>query len=244
MPFSLPKVSREIRLCFSGLFWAVFFAVLFVASLRTRAAVPDVAKSIEKKIVLPNRGISAHRGASETHPENTLAAFREAIRLGAHQIEFDIHLTSDKKLVVIHDPTVARTTDGPGEVAKMTLAQIKKLDAGSWKLASLAGERVPTFDEALAMMPRDIWLNCHLKGGPELAQAVTKTIVQAGREHQAFLACGHQAASAAREVFPDILICNMQRQGRSSEYVRATIDNNDAFIQLFAAWQTQKTWHS
>ena len=97
----------------------------------------------------------------------------------------------------------------------------------------MAGQRVPTLEETLAVMPRDIWLNCHLKGGPELARAVTKVIVKTRRQHQAFLACGRKAADAARKVSPGVLICNMQGQGRSSAYVSATIDNKDAFIQLW-----------
>jgi glycerophosphoryl diester phosphodiesterase len=78
---------------------------------------------------MPSRGICAHRGASDTHPENTLAAFREAIRLGVHMIEFDVALSKDGQLVLMHDTTVDRTTDGDGPVSELTLAELKKLDA-------------------------------------------------------------------------------------------------------------------
>ena len=78
---------------------------------------------------MPSRGICAHRGASDTHPENTLAAFREAIQLGAHMIEFDVALSKDGQLVLMHDTTVDRTTDGDGPVSELTLAELKKLDA-------------------------------------------------------------------------------------------------------------------
>ncbi|MFD2387177.1 glycerophosphodiester phosphodiesterase family protein [Enterococcus rivorum] len=71
--------------------------------------------------------IIAHRGSKGTHPENTLAAFKEAIRVGADGIELDIHLTKDKQLVVIHDETVDRTTDGVGEINQLTLKEIKSL---------------------------------------------------------------------------------------------------------------------
>ena len=80
-------------------------------------------------IQMPSRGICAHRGASDTHPENTLAAFREAIQLGAHMIEFDVALSKDGQLVLMHDTTVDRTTDGDGPVSELTLAELKKLDA-------------------------------------------------------------------------------------------------------------------
>jgi glycerophosphoryl diester phosphodiesterase len=82
---------------------------------------------------MPTRGICAHRGVSDSHPENTIAAFREAIRLGTQMIELDVALSSDGKLVLMHDYTVDRTTDGSGRVEELMLADLKQLDAGSWK---------------------------------------------------------------------------------------------------------------
>lgn len=182
--------------------------------------------------VLPCRGVSAHRGASATHPENTRSAFREAIRLGVQQIELDVCLTKDKHLVVIHDATVDRTTNGTGKVADLTLAEIKRLDAGSWKGPQFAGERMPTLAEALAVMPDNIWLNLHLKGGAEVGAGVAKQVVRDGRTHQAFLAAGHAAVQAARRVHPEILVCNMDRQTSYEQYVSETIARGADFIQL------------
>lgn len=184
------------------------------------------------KIEMPARGICAHRGASDTHPENTLAAFREAIRLGAHMIEFDVALSKDGKLVLVHDATVDRTTDGEGPVSELTLAELKKLDAGSWKGGRFEGERIPTLDEALAIMPDNIWLNVHLKGRTKLAEEATRRIVAADGLHQAFLACGADAARAARRVDPRIMICNMERQANLLRYVNETIEMKAGFIQL------------
>ena len=181
---------------------------------------------------LPQRGVCAHRGASATHPENTLAAFREAIRLGAQMIEFDVYLTKDKQPVVIHDPTLDRTTDGKGRVIEAKFKAVRKLDAGSWKDASYKNERVPTLEEALEIMPRNIWLNVHLKEGRECGEIAARAIVKAGRLHQAFLACNAEAAAAARAVAPGILICNMDRQGGSMAYVDDTIAKGAQFIQL------------
>ena len=73
----------------------------------------------------------AHRGASGTFPENTLSAFRAAIDAGADMCELDVQLTRDGAVVVIHDETVDRTTDGTGEVAALTLEEIQRLDAGA-----------------------------------------------------------------------------------------------------------------
>lgn len=185
-----------------------------------------------QRIEMPERGICAHRGASDTHPENTLAAFRAAIRLGAQMIEFDVALSKDKKLVLLHDNTVDRTTNGQGPVADLTLAELKALDAGSWKHQQFAGERVPELSEALAMMPENIWLNVHLKGGAELAERVARTIVAGQRLHQAFLACDAAGAAAAKRVAPGIQVCNMERQANSLAYVKATIAMKADFIQL------------
>ena len=182
---------------------------------------------------MPSRGICAHRGASDTHPENTLAAFREAIRLGVHMIEFDVALSKDGQLVLMHDTTVDRTTDGNGPVSELTLAELKKLDAGSWKNNRFKGERIPTLGEALAIMPDNMWLNVHLKGGAKLAEQVTKLIVAAERLQQSFLACGEAAAVAAKKIDKRIQICNMERQANSLRYVNETIAMRAEFIQLY-----------
>ena len=121
-------------------------------------------------IQLPHRGLCAHRGAMTTHPENTLPAFREAIKCGAHMIEFDVQLTKDNALIVMHDPAVDRTTNGHGPIAEFTCEEIRRLDAGSWKSYAFQGEKVPLLDEVLSIMPVNIWLNIHLKGGKALGR--------------------------------------------------------------------------
>ena len=96
---------------------------------------------------LPKPVIMAHRGASAHAPENTLAAFHLAMEHGADGIELDTKLTADGRVVVIHDPTVDRTTGSSGMVRQLTLEQIKNLDAGSHFDARYAGEPVPTLEE-------------------------------------------------------------------------------------------------
>ncbi len=91
----------------------------------------------------------AHRGEHLRHPENTVPAFEEAIRLGADYIEVDVRTTADGRLVLSHDGAVDRCTNGRGEVAKMTFAEIRALDAGVKMGPQFAGTRVPTFDEVL-----------------------------------------------------------------------------------------------
>ncbi|MBZ0251997.1 MAG: hypothetical protein K8I02_01540, partial [Candidatus Methylomirabilis sp.] len=89
----------------------------------------------------------AHRGASGECPENTLAAFGRALEIGVDMVEFDVHLSRDGVPVVIHDDDVRRTTDGRGLVKDLTLAELRRLDAGGWKDARFAGERIPTLEE-------------------------------------------------------------------------------------------------
>ena len=182
---------------------------------------------------LPTQGICAHRGAMDTHPENTIAAFNEAIRLQAQMIEFDVRMTKDGKLVIIHDETVDRTTNGKGKIGELTLKQVRLLDAGSWKSSDFEGERIPTFTETLAAMPDNIWLNVHLKGGCKLGKKVAKVLIKENRQLQAFLACGTEAAKGAQAVSTDIQICNMERQTEIEDYVTQTIDKDSEFIQLY-----------
>lgn len=91
----------------------------------------------------------AHRGASGYAPENTLAAFRRAVAQGVTFIETDLHLTRDAHFVAIHDETLERTTTGKGSIQQLTLAEVRRLDAGSWFASEFIGERVPTLEEIL-----------------------------------------------------------------------------------------------
>ncbi|WP_066190624.1 glycerophosphodiester phosphodiesterase [Gracilibacillus timonensis] len=108
--------------------------------------------------------IFAHRGSSGTHPENTFSAFREAVKMSTDGIEIDVHLTKDNELVVIHDNTVNRTTNGKGYVKDFTLQEIKQLDAGSWFAEEFTGERIPTLEEVLIFLEKEKQiLNIELK---------------------------------------------------------------------------------
>ena len=96
--------------------------------------------------------VIAHRGEHLQHPENTLPAYQSAIGLGVDFIEVDVRTTADGHLVVMHDSTVDSRTDGQGAIAKMTLKEIRALDAGIKFAPQFAGTRVPTFDEVLDLV--------------------------------------------------------------------------------------------
>ena len=93
--------------------------------------------------------VIAHRGASGTSPENTLAAFRRAEALGAAMVELDVQLTRDGQVVVIHDLLLDRTTDGSGPVGDRSLEELRALDAGRWFAPAFAGERIPLLADVL-----------------------------------------------------------------------------------------------
>ncbi len=107
--------------------------------------------------------IFAHRGASQVAPENTLAAFRQAVEIGVDGIELDVQLSADGVPVVIHDATVDRTTDGSGWVRDLARAQLQELDAGGHAGAAFADERIPTLEEVLAEVGDKLLIDIELK---------------------------------------------------------------------------------
>lgn len=122
--------------------------------------------------------IIAHRGASHDAPENTLAAFRLAWRQGADGIEGDFRLTEDGHIVCMHDATTRRTTDQNLSVAESTMAQLQRLDAGSWKGPPWRQERIPTLDQVLATVPQGKQIFIEVKCGPEILPALKETLKQ------------------------------------------------------------------
>jgi glycerophosphoryl diester phosphodiesterase len=106
----------------------------------------------------------AHRGGSAEAPENTLAAFRHAIDLGIRYVELDVQMSRGGELVVIHDETLDRTTDGTGAIGDYTFEELRRLDAGSWFGPQYAGERIPTLREVLDLcVPEGVGVVIELK---------------------------------------------------------------------------------
>ncbi|WNC15603.1 glycerophosphodiester phosphodiesterase [Brevibacillus brevis] len=120
----------------------------------------------------------AHRGASGYAPENTMAAFRKAVKMKADYIELDVQATKDGKLVVIHDTTVDRTTDGTGKVGSFTWDELRQLDAGSFFGPEFAGERIPSFEEVLDEFRGKTGILIELKS-PELYPGIEEKVADA-----------------------------------------------------------------
>ena len=96
----------------------------------------------------------AHRGYSETAPENTLAAFKEAKKMGFNSVECDVQFTKDNVPVLLHDNTIDRTSNGTGSIANLTYEYVSSLDFGSWKSSKYVGEKIPTFEEFMLLCKR------------------------------------------------------------------------------------------
>ncbi len=121
--------------------------------------------------------IVGHRGMSRAAPENTIEGFRMAYEAGVDGIELDVRLTKDRKVVVIHDASVNRTTNGQGRVSSMTLAEIQRLDAGSWFDPKFKNAKVTTLDEVFESLPHDFLIDVEVKiFGLPVTPLVTATI--------------------------------------------------------------------
>lgn len=124
----------------------------------------------------------AHRGASGTAPENTMVAFEQAVAMGADMIELDVQRTKDGHIVVVHDRTINRTSNGTGAVADRTLAELQEFDFGSWFDPQFAGEPVPTMADVFHALRDRIHINIELKNlpydDPGMAQALVDLIKQ------------------------------------------------------------------
>jgi glycerophosphoryl diester phosphodiesterase len=151
----------------------------------------------------------AHRGAARYAPENTLGAFRLALEHGAPAVECDVRRTQDGHLVVIHDPTVDRTTDGRGPVGALTLEALRRLDAGRWFGPEWAGERIPLLDEVLELVRGRALIQIEVKNDPTPAEGIERQVVDAicrkQMEEEAFLiSFDHQLVQSARGAAPRV----------------------------------------
>ena len=128
--------------------------------------------------------IVAHMGIPADYPENTLPSLTAAARLPVYGIEFDVHLTADGELVVTHDDTVERCSDGRGRIRNMTLRELRTLDFGGWKAPEFAGTPIPTLSEAveaiLSAAPGRRMLIEVKEDDPECAKAVLEFVTKRG----------------------------------------------------------------
>ncbi len=151
----------------------------------------------------------AHRGASAAAPENTLPAFEAALAAGADAVELDVHRAADGALVVIHDPTLGRTTNGQGPVGAHTLADLRRLDAGTWFGPAFAGTAVPTLEEVVALSRGRTRLFVEIKGGSDFYPGIESAVVRCLRDggvlrEAAVVSFDHPALLAVRSAAPEV----------------------------------------
>jgi glycerophosphoryl diester phosphodiesterase len=131
--------------------------------------------------------VEAHRGDSAHAPENTLAAFAAALALEVPAIELDVHPAKDGTLMVLHDDTVDRTTDGTGAVCAMTTDQLLRLDAGARFAPRFAGEKIPRLTQVLDLVaPTGALLNIEIKSSPpgmDVPESVVQLLRRYGKQH-------------------------------------------------------------
>lgn len=154
------------------------------------------------------RFVVAHRGSSGTAPENTMASFKNALADGAKMIELDVQLTSGNEVIVFHDDVLGRTTNGQGQVRVQTLADLQKLDAGSWFSPDFVNERIPTLEEALDFLHDRAFVNIEIKPPKETdfrlrLEKVLETVFAAKMETKTlFSSFHHRTLRELKERYP------------------------------------------
>jgi len=149
--------------------------------------------------------VVAHRGASRLAPENTLAAVRLGWKLGADAVEVDVYLSSDGRIVAIHDETTTRTTGAALEVARTPAARLRRLDAGGWKDQKFTGEKIPFLSEILKTIPAGKRLLVEVKCGPSILPRLDRVLDTSGKRGQVMIiSFGFEVAAGARRRMPDV----------------------------------------
>lgn len=129
--------------------------------------------------------VIAHQGGSKLAPENTLSAFQNALKLGVDMVDIDVHLSKDGELIVMHDFSIEKTTNGTGEIKYLTLEELKKVDAGSWFDSRFTNERIPTLEETLALINSEKILFIEVKGGNSVYPGIEQKVVDEIKKYNA-----------------------------------------------------------
>jgi len=184
--------------------------------------------------------IVAHRGASTQRPENTLAAFRRAIDVGATATEVDVRTSKDGQLFLLHDATLERTTSGKGKASDLTLAELKKLDAGTWFDPQYSSERIPTLTEALVLCRGKIDILLDLKEqGDTYAEKVAAEVRQFGDSRKTIVGVRSvEQAKLFRRLLPEARQLGLIS---APEAIDSFAEANVEMIRLWPRWLVDKT---
>ena len=198
-----------------------------------------------------NFTVIAHRGASAYYPENTLPSFEGAIAMGADMVELDVQLSSDNEVVVFHDEKISRCTDGRGKIADHTLAELRKLDAGSWFDKKFKNARIPTLAEVLGVCKNKIAVNIEIKteavgkmffGGIE--EECLKIVEQAGmRKHVVFSSFDPRAIMHLKQIDDTVTVAVLfEKKHYGSKLPSDIIESVGADAFNCSLSEFNKTW--
>lgn len=167
----------------------------------------------------PKVEIVAHRGASHDAPENTLASLKLAWEQKADSSEFDVYLSKDGQIVVIHDADTKRTAGLDKKVVDQTVEELRRLDAGKWKGARFAGEKIPTLTEMLAAVPNGKKVFVEVKCGPEIVPELNRVLKSSGLkpEQTPVISFNAKVVAAVKKIRPDLpayWIVSLNRKGQ------------------------------
>lgn len=234
--------------------WGLAILTVFVSFQMAVAQSPDKSTFMLPELYQDNGDdfvVIAHRGASAYYPENTMAAFKEALAMQAEMIELDVLLSKDGIPVVIHDVTLNRTTNGKGRVSNYDLKDLQKLDAGSWFDSTMTGQRIPTLEEVLSFASGTIALNIEIKTeavSDELYNGVEEKSLALVREYGMedyvlFSSFDYRAVAHLKKLAPSIpvaLLYDKRQSGKMtpSELVKkyAVDAFNCSYRQLSKKW--------
>ena len=164
-----------------------------------------------------------HRGASKIAPENTLKAFQKAIDFKADYVEFDVHQSVEGELIVIHDPNTFRSTGHKGSIKKMTLSEIKELDAGE-------GEQIPTLKELITLARGKIGLQLEIKASG-LAQKIVNALQNADLIESTIISSFiHKELSEVQKIEPNAKLAPLLLGIRKNKTLQKAVDNNFGYI--------------
>lgn len=186
--------------------------------------------------MMKNFSVIGHRGIAAAYPENTLISFEKAIEAGVDAIEFDVHMTLDGELVVTHDATVNRCSNGVGEVSSYTLNRIKALDFGKWKSPEFTGTRIPTLDETLDLIfsrRPGMYLLIELKDDrEECTRKVIDVLRRRGMTGNCLVLSFHgRQLRLARELEPGLTL-----QGFPHRYLKVACPDLYDFVNKVCIW--------
>ncbi len=167
--------------------WTVLgFLALYILTDVLITFSPALYRNVQNLEYKPAVTYTGHRGAACYAPENTLASIDTALKLGVDRVEVDVHQTKDGQVVIIHDETVDRTTNGHGKVKDLTFAQIEKLDAGSWFSPEFKDEKIPSLEQAFQLIDGKAVFVIELKHGSDVYPGIEQKVIDLIRKYNAY----------------------------------------------------------